>query len=146
MKRMLLTVVCLCATPVALGQANTPKLPCEYRGPLLQTSRNEAIHLNTDAMKKRATHKEDLPGLVRQIDGRSLVIVDVLVGPDGDVVCAKALSGSQIFAEPTRRALALWKFKPEQQNGAHVAYLGRMEFFLCNTECGDAPFGVTLMK
>jgi hypothetical protein len=97
-------------------------------------------------MKKRATHKVDLDGFIRQLDFRSTVFVGVLVDVSGEVVCTNALVGIQLARKPVEKALQSWKFRPAKQDGKPVAYLGRMEFMLCNTDCGEEPFGVTLLK
>ena len=47
---------------------------------------------------------------------------------------------------PVEKALRAWTFKPEKQNGGPIAYLGQLDFLLCNTNCGEEPFGVTLLK
>jgi hypothetical protein len=98
-------------------------------------------------MKKRATHKVDLDSpMLKQLDFKSTMIVSVLVGPSGDVVCAKSISGIPFALEPVAKAVRAWTFKPEKRKGKPVAYLGQLDFLLCNTDCGEEPFGVTLLK
>ncbi len=97
-------------------------------------------------MKERATHKVDLDASIRRMDFRSMAIVDVLVGSSGEVVCDKGLIEIPLSGKPVETALRSWKFKPKKQNGRPVAYLGRLEFMLCNVDCGEEAFGVSLLK
>jgi hypothetical protein len=100
-------------------------------------------------MKKRAKHKVDLDSPIlklKELDFYSTVVVSVLVGASGEVVCAKSISGISMARLPVEKALRAWTFKPEKQNGKPVAYLGQLDFYLCNTDCGEEPFGVTLLK
>ncbi len=101
----------------------------------------------SDEMKKLATHKVDLDSpVLKQLDFRSSVIVAVLVGASGDVVCVKTISGIDFARQPVEKALRGWTFVPKNQNGKPVAYLGQLDFLLCNLGCGDEAFGVTLLK
>jgi hypothetical protein len=100
-------------------------------------------------MKKRATYKVDVDAPIlkfRELDFRSTVVVSVLVGASGEVTCAKTVSGIPMARLPVERAVRAWTFKPEKQNGKPVAYLGQLDFMLCNIDCGEEPFGVTLLK
>jgi hypothetical protein len=98
-------------------------------------------------MKKRATHKVDLNApTIKQLDFRSAIIVSIIVGTSGEVVCAKSVSGISFALKPVENALQSWTFKPEKQNGKPVAYLGQLDFLLCNTDCGNEVWGVTLLK
>ncbi len=141
----------LCALPLiasfARGQASSPKLPCDFSGELLRNQQGQVAILTSDEMKKRATHKVDLDApLLKQLDFRSTVIVEVLVGTSGEVVCAKSLAGMPMTRWPVEKALRSWTFKPRNQEGKPVAYLGQVDFMLCNTRCGEEPFCVTLLK
>jgi hypothetical protein len=97
-------------------------------------------------MKERATHKVDLNSPLKKLDFRSVMVVEVLVGKSGEVVCLKTISGSSLARKPVEAALQEWKFKPEKLNGKPVAYLGQLNFLLCNLDCGKEAFGVTLLK
>jgi hypothetical protein len=131
----------------AQAQQPSPKLPCDYSGPLLQTREGGIVRFRSEKMKTRATHKADLDSpFLKQLDFRSAVVVSVLIGASGEVVCAKSVSGIPMARLPVEKALRAWTFKPEMQNGKPVAYLGQLDFLLCNTDCGEEPFGVTLLK
>ena len=74
------------------------------------------------------------------------MVVEVLVGTSGEVVCMKTISGIPFARKPVEAALQEWKFKPEMLDGKPVAYLGQLNFLLCNLDCGKEAFGVTLLK
>jgi len=98
-------------------------------------------------MKKRATHKVDLDGFVRQMDARATGTVDILVGTSGEVVCLQTSSSwHPLIRVAVEKALKSWTFKPETRNGKPVAYLGHLELKLCNLGCrpGDSP--MTLLE
>jgi len=97
-------------------------------------------------MKERATAKADVGRFIKQLDIRTMVLVNVLVGPSGQVVCTKSVVGLPIVIKPVETALQSWKFKPETLNGRPVAYLGWMQFTLCNTSCGESGPSMTLLK
>lgn len=97
-------------------------------------------------MKQRATVKADVNGFVKQMDIRTVVVVSVLVNPSGQVVCAKSKSGSAMVQKPVETALRSWRFKPATFKGRPVAYLGLMQFTLCNILCGEDAPSMTLLN
>ncbi|MGD0903882.1 MAG: energy transducer TonB [Terracidiphilus sp.] len=100
-------------------------------------------------MKKRITFEVDVDAPIlklKQLDFYGTVVVEVLVGASGEVVCAKSVGGIPFTLEPVERAVRAWTFKPEKQNGKPVAYLGQLDFLLCNGECRGKDAGVTLLK
>jgi hypothetical protein len=131
---------------VAQCQAS-PKLPCDYSGNLLTTREGNIVRFSSDEMKERATHKVDLDSpLLKQLDFSSTMVVEVLVDKSGEVVCMKTISGISFARKPVEAALQEWKFKPEKLDGKPIAYLGQLNFLLCNLDCGKEAFGVTLLK
>ncbi|MGA9069414.1 MAG: hypothetical protein WB424_04100 [Terracidiphilus sp.] len=142
--------VLLCAlltfASFAYGQVPTLKPPCEFSGDLLRNDAGKPVLFSSEEMKQRATHKIDLVGLIKQLDFRSTMIVEVLVGTSGDVICTKTLSGISLARKPVEDALRQWKFKPVEKSGKSIAYLGQIDFILCNMDCGDEGFGITLLK
>jgi hypothetical protein len=112
----------------------------------LRTEAGKLVLFSSEEMKQRATHKVDLVGLIKQLDFRSSMIVEVLVGTSGDVVCTKIFSGIPLARKPVEDALRQWKFKPAEKSGKNIAYLGQLDFILCNMNCGREGFGVTLLK
>ena len=146
MRLTLFICVLLSVTSLAHCQVSSPRLPSDFSGELLRNSDGQAVLFNSDEMKRRATHKADLVGFIKQADFKSTVLVDVLVGATGEVVCAKALFGIPMARKPVENAIQFWRFEPANLGGKPVAYLGRLEISLCNTNCGEEPFGVTLLK
>jgi hypothetical protein len=128
----------------AQGQASSPKLPCDFSGDLLHTGQGQVVLFTSDEMKKRATRKVDFDApYLEMAHFQGTIIVDVLVGGTGEVVCIKNLSGLGLIRKPVEAALRSWKFKPEKQNGKPVAYLGQLDFMLCNT---GSCYMLTLLK
>ncbi|MFN7995457.1 MAG: energy transducer TonB [Bryobacteraceae bacterium] len=72
--------------------------------------------------------------------------VELLIGTSGKVVCLKVADIHPLIKASVERALTSWQFKPAIENGKLVAYLGRLEFFLCNILCGGNTTGMTLLK
>ena len=145
--RYLLCILALMTIRVtAIGQSDGLSLPCAFHGDLLRGPDGNVVRFPSNEMKKRATHKEDLGGIFHVVDGRAVVIVDVLVGANGEVVCTKALTLQNIFSGGVEKALTGWTFTPEVQKGRPVSYLGRLEFTLCNTSCRDGEWSMTLLK
>jgi hypothetical protein len=143
--RPLLCVTLLALCGVAFGQTDI-KTPCEYRGELLHDSQGSIMLFTSDSMKAKATHKQDISGAIKQWDIKGTAIVDVLAAPDGSVVCTKSLTGHPMIRKSVEDALRRWKFSPATMDGTKVAYVGRMEFALCNISCGDAGPSTAILK
>jgi len=143
--RAMLPVALLALCEVALGQTKF-KAPCEYGGELLHQSQGIIRVFTSDEMKARATHKQDIFGAIKQADIKGTAIVDVLVAPDGHVVCTRSLTGHPMVRASVEDALRKWEFSPAEMDGRRVAYVGRMEFTLCNISCGESGPSMTIIK
>ena len=130
----------------ALSQTRKTELACEYFGPLLRNSAGAIVQKNSDQMKARATHKQDIDAAAKQIDAKGTVLVDVIVDPDGHVFCAKTVVGHPILAKPVQEALRHWTFAPAEVNGKRIGYTGLLEFTLCNTSCQNADHSMPILK
>ena len=130
----------------AVGQEGDVRTPCEYSGGLLRRDDGQVARFESDDMKKRATRKMDISGFLKQVDIKGTAVIDVLVGPTGEVVCAKTLLGHPIIRAEVEKAVRAWRFKPETVSAKPVAYLGRLEFYLCNISCGEQGVSMTLLK
>jgi hypothetical protein len=97
-------------------------------------------------MKGRARRKIDLSGLIRNADMKGTAKVDLLIGTSGEVVCLKVAPTHPLIKTSVELALSSWQFKPALERGKPVAYLGRLEFSLCNINCGEDATGMTLLK
>jgi hypothetical protein len=131
-------------SPSALGHAG--QLPCEFSDPLLKTKSGVAVQYTSDEMKRRARRKTELSGLIRNADLKGTAKVTLLIGTSGEVVCLKVAATHPLVKVSVERALSSWTFKQEHMNGEPVAYLGRLEFFLCNINCGASGNSMTLLK
>ncbi len=128
----------------ALSQ--TTPLPCEFHGRLLRAETGKLSTFSSSEMKARARHKVDLSGLIRNADIKGTAKIDLLIGTSGEVVCLKVAPTHPLIKTSVERAVTAWQFKPALENGKPVAYLGRLEFFLCNILCGGDTTGMTLLK
>lgn len=131
---------------VAVGQAPSPQLPCKFSGELRRTPDGKVAWFTSEEMKSRATHKADVSDFMRRADIKATALVEVLVGTAGDVVCLKSLAGNPWIRAEVESAVKRWKFKVVEVESKPVAYLGRLEFRLCNISCGDQGFSMTILK
>lgn len=94
--------------------------------------------MSSDAMKARATKRADLGGAAKQLDIRAEFGVDLLVGPDGAVICTAGFLGHPMVLKDVEEAVRQWKFKPLKENNKPVAFVGSLYFALCNIGCSEA--------
>ena len=73
-------------------------------------------------------------------------VVDVLVGADGNVVCARGVCGHPMLLSGVVEAVRQWRFRPVKENNVPVAYVGKLDFTLCNIGCGKEGPLMTLLK
>jgi len=97
-------------------------------------------------MKKRAMRRVDIGPLLKQADIKGTAIVNIIVNPSGTVACVKSLPGHPMIRLEIEKALKNWTFTPANVEGEPVAYLGEMEFSLCNISCGEKGPSMTLLK
>jgi hypothetical protein len=128
----------------ALGQ--TTPLPCKFSGPILKTPSGAVLRYTSSEMKDRATRKVDVSGLILNADVKGTAKVDLLIGTSGEVICLKIAAIHPLIRTALERALSSWAFKREELDGRPIAYLGRLEFFLCNINCGKSGSFMTLLK
>jgi hypothetical protein len=131
---------------VALGQAGSTGLPCEYSGLVMRKTDGSVHRYTSDEMKARSTRRYDITGPIKQADIKGTIVVEVLVGPDGHVVCTKAVNGHPMMSTPVEEALRKWKFRPMKPEGKPLSYVGWLEFSLCNINCGDRGPSMTIVK
>jgi len=141
----MIVALLLAVAASAVGQSSV-KLPCDYSGRLLRKDNGEIVRFESEDMKGRATRKAEIGGFAKQADIKGTVIIDLLVGPSGEVVCEKTSLGHPIIGTEVEKAVRAWTFKPEKVNGDAVAYLGRMEFHLCNISCGEQGISMSIVK
>ena len=122
------------------------QLPCAYSGVLLRNTSGHISRYSSNEMKAKALVKRDIDDRLKQMDFRETTMVDLLIGSDGSVICAKTLTGLPGFSSRIEQALKGWKFRPVTSDGTPVSYLGRVQFWLCNEGCGAAGSSMTLLK
>jgi hypothetical protein len=137
--------VLLALSVVSFGTKERPHLPCEYSGAVSRKYSNTAFAMSSDMMKKRATSRVDLAGPAKQRDIRGNVGLDVLVGPDGAVICMAGFLGHPMVLKDVEEAVRQWKFKPLMEYNKPVAFVGSLYFALCNIGCTEAGRSMTLL-
>ena len=140
MKPWYILAVLVALSGASFGTKERPHLPCEYSGTVSRKYPNTAFSMSSDVMQQRATKRVDLSGHAKQLDIRGVVAVDVLVGTDGNVVCVHGFCGYPMLLKDVEEAVRQWRFKPLKENNVPVAYVGRLDFALCNIGCGQAEF------
>ena len=80
--------------PVAHGQQRLQtQLPCAYSGVMLRDGSGQIIRYTSKEMKARAVARRDIDDSLKQVDFRETTMIDLLVGSDGSVICAKTING-----------------------------------------------------
>jgi hypothetical protein len=141
-----LILVAILLSTFAAAQSKSQTLPCSFSGALLRGKDGQQVWFTTGQMKKRAIHKVDIGPALRQVDFKTTVLLDVLVSPSGEVVCVRTVVGLPMVRAETETALRAWTFIPAKQRGKPIAYLGRLQFQLCNALCEDQGISMTLLK
>lgn len=74
-------------------------------------------------MEQMVTHKVDpvYPDAARQSKLQGVVLIDMLVGPDGTVVDLHPVSGPPVLTAAATDAVRWWRFQPYRVNGQAVA-------------------------
>jgi hypothetical protein len=123
-----------------------PSLPCDVKGELAEQNR-KAIWFTSDEMKGRATKKVDVGGILKNTDVNATVIVSLIVGTGGQVECLKIVNPKHpMVVGEVDKALRQWKFKPMEQDGKPVSYVGWLEFQFCRIGCAEGKSSVTLLN
>jgi hypothetical protein len=131
---------------LVLGQSKPRPLPCDLSEKLLRDHDGKLLWFTSDQMKKRATHRVDIGPVLKQADIKDTAIVDIIVNPSGTVACVKSLIGLPMVRLEVEKALRGWMFTSASMEGKPVAYVGEIEFSLCNLSCGEEGPSMTLLK
>jgi TonB family protein len=86
------------------------------------TNSEKRAHVPADVMEKLLIHRVDpeYPAAARPGRLQGVVVLDVVVGPDGSVVQMRALNGPEVLSRAAMEALRWWKFQPYRVNGQPV--------------------------
>jgi protein TonB len=68
------------------------------------------------------------PPIPQRLGLSGSVVVEVIIGEQGDVVSARALSGHPLFGEAAVGAARGWKWNPTILNGVAVRVIGTITF------------------
>jgi TonB family protein len=79
-------------------------------------------HVPAEVMEKLLIHRVDpeYPAAARPGRLQGVIVLDVLVGPDGSVVQMRPLNGPEVLSRAAMEALRWWKFQPYRENGQAV--------------------------
>ena len=141
-----IAVFLLMAWTLAAAGQSSAKLPCDYSGKLLRRTSGGIVRFDSDEMKDRAIHKVEISDFLKRTDIKGTALVELLIGPSGEVVCTKTVFTHPIRSSELENAVGAWTFRPEKVNGEDVPYVARMEFYLCNISCGDQGISVSIVK
>ncbi|MBZ5689973.1 MAG: energy transducer TonB [Acidobacteriia bacterium] len=123
-----------------------PQLPCEFKGELFQM-KSKPVWFTSDEMKQRATEKVDVSKLLKNVDVNATVIASIIVGVDGRVECLSIINPKHpLVVGEVDKALRKWKFKPVEQRGRPVPYVGWLQFQFCRIGCPEGKSSVTLLE
>ena len=96
-------------------------------------------HVPADVMEKLLIHRVDpeYPAAARPGRLRGVVVLDVVVAPDGSVVQVRPLNGPEVFSRAAVEALRWWKFQPYRENGQAVEVETTVAVEFKNPEIGE---------
>lgn len=89
---------------------------------MLRNEKGKVVWLKSKELNERAIYRDLTPD--KRLHGKAVVMVIVLMNPEGEVEYAKALRESGLFAEPAVKRAQNWKFKPMEVNGKVVSVYG----------------------
>src|SRR5438270_9870680 len=86
------------------------------------TNNEKRAHVPAEVMEKLLIHRVDpeYPEAARPGRLQGVIVLDVVVGPDGSVVQMRALNGPEVLSRAAIEALRWWKFQPYRVNGQPV--------------------------
>jgi hypothetical protein len=97
-------------------------------------------------MNSRAVQKVDVGGLVKSAEVNGTIVTDLLVSASGSVVCVKSRKAHPLLQVEVEKALRQWTFRAAQRSGKSFAYLGTLQFRLCNINCGPQGTSMTITR
>jgi TonB family protein len=87
------------------------------------TAETDVPKVPASQMEQLVTHRVDpvYPDAARQSKLQGVVLIDMLVGPDGTVVDLHPVSGPAVLTSAAADAVRWWRFQPYRVNGRAVA-------------------------
>jgi len=100
--------------------------PCVKSKHFLRDSRGNPVWLTSSQLLQRAITQQspDRPALLGKSALHGEVTVQVLIGKDGSVECARGVRGNALAISSAVYSIPKWTFKPYAVNGASKSVLG----------------------
>ena len=96
-------------------------LPVVPAHPVGSTNAAERVRLSPDAVQVvQHSVQPDYPLLAKEMKVQGSVVLQALIGKDGNIQDLHVLSGPAILSEAARQAVKQWRFRPYMQNGEAV--------------------------
>jgi TonB family protein len=79
--------------------------------------------VSAEVMQKLVKHRVDpeYPAAARSKNLQAVIVLDVVVGPDGSVLDVHARNGPEVLAQAAMEAMRWWRFEPYRLDGQPVA-------------------------
>lgn len=86
------------------------------------TNGDTRVHVPAEVMEKLLIHRVDpeYPAAARPGRLQGVIVLDVIVGPDGSVIQIRPLNGPDVLSRAAMDALRWWKFQPYRVSGQAV--------------------------
>ena len=86
-------------------------------------SSSKPTHVPAEVMQQLLVHRVDpeYPAAARPGRLHGVIVLDVVIGPDGSVVEVHPLNGPDVLSRAAVEAFRWWKFQPYRENGQPVA-------------------------
>ncbi len=94
-------------------------LQASTRTPVSTTAEHVRMSADTTHVLQRPV-QPSYPMLARQMKVQGAVVLQALIGVDGDIQDLRVLSGPTILASAAQEAVKQWRFKPYLQNGVPI--------------------------
>jgi protein TonB len=115
---------------VDLGPPSTATKPASTEptsGPAGVADATARVHLSPSAAEALARPVEpNYPMLAKQMRVQGAVVLEALIGRDGNIQALHVLSGPAILSAAAREAVKQWRFKPYLQSGQTVETKARI--------------------
>ncbi|HEX8184889.1 MAG TPA: energy transducer TonB, partial [Blastocatellia bacterium] len=121
------------SVPAAHANATDPPRPLDPPRPQAQSRAIEPdrpVRLSSTVLQGKAVVRRapEYPPLAKQARLQGSVSVEVMIGPDGRVESARAVSGHPMLAKAAVDSAAAWRFEPTLLNGTPVRVTGIITF------------------
>ena len=106
---------------IKVDMQTASSLPVVPAHPVGSTNAAERVRLSPDAVQVvQHSVQPDYPLLAKEMKVQGSVVLQALIGKDGNIQDLHVLSGPAILSEAARQAVKQWRFRPYMQNGEAV--------------------------